>query len=622
MIELLAPAGDEAALRAAVCAGANAVYLGYSAFGARVSAVNFDAEALEKAVAYAHLYGVRVHVTVNTLVKPGELERVDEALTTIAACKADAVIVQDLGVARLVRERHPSLRLHASTQMALHTASGARWAREQGFERVVLARECPLSVAAEVARTGVETEVFCHGALCAGVSGQCLMSSMAGGRSGNRGRCAQPCRQQVTLNGETAAFLSMKDLCVRDHLDELAAAGVCSLKIEGRLKRAEYVAVVTESYRKALDALEEGRFAPASDEEKRGLLQIFQRGGFTAGHLFGAQDAALCAPARVTHGGAVIGRVESVRGTLADVRLTRPLHDGDGLRLQGARETELRYSGPERTDAATLRLRPGEQTRAGDEVIRLTDAAQLARANALREPGIPVTLRAEVLAGEPMRLTASDGTSEATAVGDAAQTPLKRALTEDEIRKQLCKLGDTPFALDRLDIRMNEVFAPVSALNALRREALEQLAQTRREAFFGRAVNAPESLALPGMGRDDSLVNELAVRFADAEMGAALREAGATLLLYAPWDLTALESELPKLPPNTWLELPSQLSDAAYAAVRPLLKAPLAGVAVGSVGQLGFDLPLPVALGDGVPVTNALAAETLTRGAAFAVLWP
>ncbi len=191
-MELLAPAGDEAALRAAVCAGADAVYLGLQRFGARASAANFDAEALEKAVAYAHLHHVRVYVAVNTLVRQAELPAAFDALQTIAACRADAAIVQDMGVLRMAREAFPSLALHASTQMGLHSAGGARFAAAHGASRVVLARECTLQTVREVAQTGVAVEVFAHGALCAGVSGQCLLSAMAGGRSGNRGRCAQP----------------------------------------------------------------------------------------------------------------------------------------------------------------------------------------------------------------------------------------------------------------------------------------------------------------------------------------------------------------------------------------------------------------------------------------------
>ena len=227
--ELLCPAGDEAALRAAVDSGANAVYLGYRAFGARASATNFDAEALEAAVRYAHLYHVRVYVTVNTLVKPDEMQDLRAALGEIAATGADAAIVQDLGVAALVRREFPALALHASTQMAICNADGARLARSLGFSRVVLARECALKDVRAVAETGIETEVFVHGALCTAVSGRCLMSSMSGGRSGNRGRCAQPCRQGFRLDGMRGPLLSLRDLCLLDDLPALCASGAHSL---------------------------------------------------------------------------------------------------------------------------------------------------------------------------------------------------------------------------------------------------------------------------------------------------------------------------------------------------------------------------------------------------------
>ncbi len=635
MMELLAPAGDAEALRAAVCAGADAVYLGYAAFGARASATNFDAEALARAVEYAHLYRVRVHVTVNTLVKPMELEAVAEALQVISDCHADAIIVQDLGVARIARERYPSLALHASTQMALHTASGARWARERGFCRVVLARECSISVIAEAAQTGVETEVFVHGALCAGVSGQCLMSSLAGGRSGNRGRCAQPCRQQVTLGGETAALLSMKDLCLRDSLPALAEAGVRSLKIEGRLKRAEYVAVVTESYRRALDALEAGRFAPADEAERRGLAQIFQRGGFTVGHAMGAEDAALCATDRVDHGGVPIGAVERVRGPLADIRLTLPLNDGDSLRVSGASETELRYSGPDASGRAALRLRPGESVSPGDAVIRLTDARQLAAARAITEKPLFITMRADVRPDEPLRLTVSDGEATATVSGVPAQAPITRALTEADVRKQLEKLGDSPFALrspDDLTVALSPAFAPVSALNALRRDALSARAEMRRTAFWQagqkqlKPFAEPASAAEPAEPADlAATADVLAARFPDASMGQPLLDAGADTLIFEPWDWSNLPEQLSRLPAGAWLALPPWMSDAAYAAIRPELTAhTLAGVVLGSAGQLGFDLPLPIALGGGVPLTNPQAALELTaaRPIAFASCWP
>ena len=666
-IELLSPVGDEAALHAAVCAGADAVYLGFSSFGARASATNFDAEALEKAIAYSHLYHVRVHVTVNTLVKQTELQAVYEALQTIAACRADAVIVQDMGVARIVREAFPTLALHASTQMALHTPSGARFAQTQGFARVVLARECTLHTIAQVAHTGVETEVFAHGALCSSVSGQCLMSSMAGGRSGNRGRCAQPCRQAVTLGDTNAALLSLRDLCLRDYLPELQQAGVTSLKIEGRLKRPEYVAVVTDSYRKALDAMAVGNFQPMDAQERARLLQVFHRGGFTIGHAMGAEDADLCSIQRVGHGGVAIGKIVAIHNGLATASLQRPLNDGDSLRIDSTEDVELRYSGHDALDQATLRLRPGVAVRVGDLVTRMADAKQLHWAQNIAEQTIPLQMRAEVIAGKPIQLCVSDGVSVVTVEGDIAQTAINRTLTNEDVARSLTKLGDSPFSLSgAIQIETEGAFAPVSTLNALRRTALEQLESKRRSDFFGSqrewlltdppkmgvlscdypdycatqepwkafleaSSSDPETLPQgknAEASREKRFTDTLAVSFADAAMCDPLTHAGANLLLFSPTCYTpdALETALPKLLRGTWLCLPPQMTEEDYQLALPAIKrnaATLGGLVLGSVGQLGFSTPLHVALGDGVPITNQNAARALLgRQIAFCTTWP
>ena len=648
-MELLAPAGDPAALRAAVCAGADAVYLGFRAFGARASAANFDEEALAQGIAYAHLHHVRVYVTVNTLVKARELESVYRALETIALARADAVIVQDMGVALLVREHFPTLALHASTQMALHNEAGVAWAKRQGFQRVVLARECGLEAIGQAAQTAMEIEVFAHGALCAGVSGQCLLSSMAGGRSGNRGRCAQPCRQEVALGRHRGALLSMKDLCLRDFLPELRAAGVHSIKLEGRMKRPEYVAIVTESYRRALDELAAGCFQPGNVQERERLCQIFHRGGFTPGHAMGAEDAELCATTHVGHGGLLVGQVERVKNGLAALSLCRALHDGDGLQLRGKIEADLRYSGKEKAvgEEAVLRLRPGVFPAVGDAVFRLTDAAQLVEAETItQEAPIPVQMKAELQAEQPARLTLSDGQTEVTVYGEAVQPARSRGVTAAEVQKQLAKLGDTPFALPEPPEVLAEdgLFVPVSALNALRREGIQALQQARAAAFFGVEKEAllsrlpgcePELLfaehrgAIPRAGNSSMPWEDvLAVSFSDSALGPRIAEAGADLLIFAPWDFTpmALEKSLKELPQGAWLELPPQLTEAALEMVRQLVQknAPgLGGVVVGSIGQLGADFGVPVALGAGVPVTNPMAARALAaEQPAFWTIWP
>ncbi len=277
-IEVLAPAGGEEQLIAAVRAGADAVYLGTGSFNARRNAANFDSDALKKAVAYCHGRGVRVHVTCNTLITDKELPKLYEEIKNIAASGADAVIVQDLAVAAMFREFCPDMPLHASTQMTIHNAEGAMMAKELGFERVVLAREVSLEeIRAIHERVDIELEAFVHGALCMSVSGQCYLSAMLGGRSGNRGLCAQPCRLNFVSKGREYA-LSLKDLSAVEYIRELEAAGISSLKIEGRMKRPEYVAAATAACRAAVNGEK-----PNMDN----LKAVFSRSGFTDGYILG-----------------------------------------------------------------------------------------------------------------------------------------------------------------------------------------------------------------------------------------------------------------------------------------------------------------------------------------------
>lgn len=627
--KLLCPAGSEEALRAAVDCGADEVYLGYTSFGARASAVNFDKEALTRAVAYAHLHHTRVHVTVNILVKPGEWQAVRQVLTDIQDAGADAVIVQDLGVAALVRRDFPRLQLHASTQMALCSAAGAQMAARLGFDRVVLARECGLQEIRRVAQTGIETEIFVHGALCTAVSGRCLMSSMSGGRSGNRGRCAQPCRQCFQMESQRGPLLSLKDLCLLDDLPALQQAGVTSLKIEGRLKSPEYVAVVASVYRKALDDLAAGRFHPGDREARERLLQIFNRGGFTRGHAMGAEDAELVTPNRVSHEGLPMGRLLSVNRGLASLRVTRDLHDGDSLQLRGREDGEMRYSGHDvpAGGTATLRLRPGLEARPGMEVARLTDAKQMDDARRHAPKPIAVTMNARFQLGAPMELAISDGQSRVSVSGPVAEAAQSRASTREDAARQLSKLGGTPFALQDLSIFLDDgLFLPVGALNALRRDGLDRLTQARIDAFaLPPHEDAPPGL--PGFAAHTAVSpDDLAVIFSDPDLADDLRNAGASLPVFAPRTFTpaALAQSLDRLPDGCWLRLPPQLTQQTLDAVLPLLNGfSLAGLWLESAGQLALPVPLPVIAGEGVPVTNPEGAALLARSGVSAFCrWP
>ena len=614
-MENLAPAGNWDALRSAVAAGADAVYLGYAAYSARAGAGNFDEQQLRDAVRFAHLHHVRVHVTVNTLIKDGEMAGVVDVLRLLSEIRVDAVLVQDLGVLRMARRCFPDLPIHASTQMAIHNATGVRFCRNQGMTRAVLARECSAAEIALAAKEGIEIEVFGHGAQCVAVSGECLFSSVVGGRSGNRGRCAQPCRLLYTYRGKTAAWLSPRDVCMRDDLPELNKAGVASIKLEGRLKRPEYVATIANSYRNAIDAMDNGHFCKADEAEMTGLRQIFSRGGFMRGYAMGAEDAGVIDPARVSHGGVKIGRVEFAAGNMARVRLERSLDDGDGLQIRTAQgDAELIYAGhdTEAGQIAVVRLRPDIRTKAGDEVYRLTSEKQLQWARSLAIPAIPADMALIAYPGKPLALTMTDGESSATVMGDTVAPAQSRAMSEEDARRSLGKLSDTPFSLRTLTVQTAGAFVPVSALNQLRREACQQLAEARIAAFTRKAEREEpaDDLIYPDTPDAPSMAIVRTREQADAMQGAA------DLLVWYPEDFRAdvLESGLRDMPDGVWLQLPTVCEEKTLDALDAFVQrnaGKLGGIVLGSVGQLGRTWNVPMGAGSGIPVMNRRAVQFL-----------
>ena len=395
--ELLAPAGSPEALIAALAAGADAVYLSGKRFGARKFAANFDETALAKAIDYCHLRGAKVYVTVNTLIRDDELFDVAKYLLRLYEMGTDAVLIQDLGVAALARQLVPDLELHASTQMTIHNREGAVFAARIGFKRVVLAREVTLDeikeMENEMKASGPGLEIFVHGALCYCYSGQCLLSSAIGGRSGNRGMCAQPCRKPyVLLRGEKDEYgrsihlmaeqlkekflISTRDLSIYRHLDRIVSVHLQSLKIEGRMKSPEYVAIVTSIYRKALDGIRKGSWSPSPDDE-RDLALAFNR-DFTEGHLLNAKD--VMGRQMSDNRGIFIGSVTSydIPKGEATVRLSGHLvpEEGDGLVfLAPGQELGLVVHGSMLKDGL-IRLRTPERVRPGTKVF-LTSSSVL-----------------------------------------------------------------------------------------------------------------------------------------------------------------------------------------------------------------------------------------------------
>ena len=631
-MENLAPAGNRAALERADAAGADAVYLGYAAFSARAGAGNFDRQELEDAIRYAHLRHMRVHVTVNTLVKDGELEAVTEVLRLLRDLHADAVLIQDLGVLRIARNCFPELTVHASTQMAIHNRTGVLWCKKQGIRRVVLARECSLSEIRKCADTGVETEVFAHGAQCVAVSGLCLFSSMVGERSGNRGRCAQPCRMEYNYRGRRGAWLSPRDVCLRDELPKLQEAGVASIKLEGRLKRPEYVAVVAGSYRKGLDSLERGSFEKADRKEKEGLLQIFNRGSFMNGYALGCEDAGVIFPEGVNHQGIRMGRITAADGKLAHVKLEKDLQNGDGLALRGEHEeTGLVYSGPDMKagETAIIRLRPGAKAAVGDSVYRLTAVNQLKTAESMKGRTVPVDLFLKAMPGEALKLTATDGESTVTVTGEIVAEAKTRAATEEELCRNLEKTGETVFEARAVKAKTAGAFVPVSLVNAIRREALGALTAERISAFETRnaelRIKNSELKSVPEYLPNAAIPNLAYIRNRDQ---AETARAAGLRVVWCPEDYRteALEKLKAEMQPGDWLAMPDVCEEDTLQMLRQYTdenKELLGGVVLGSVGQLGGEWPVAFAAGPAIPVMNRQAASMLMEeGCAFVTASP
>lgn len=517
MVELLAPAGSREALVAAVENGANAIYLAGNAFGARAYASNFDREALREAIHFAHLRKVAIHVTVNTIVADEEMGPLRDYLRFLYEAGADAVLVQDLGVARVAHETVPDLPLHASTQMSVSSLEGVRALAELGFTRVVLARELSLKEIRHIcAHAPIEIETFMHGALCVCYSGQCLMSSMIGGRSGNRGRCAQPCRLPYTLVDEKGQdvlgdkagsyLLSPRDLSTIDVIPDLIEAGVSSLKIEGRMKRPEYVATVVRTYREAIDTYYAGKGYAVTQEERDDLAQIFNR-DFTTAYLEGRPGKAMMSDRRPNNRGLLIGRVTAYDwdARIVTVKLSGRLGLGDqvdfwvkvggrvtatisSLRDAEGREVEEGQAGD------TVSFAIPSAVRDHDRVFKVYDARLMERAKETYASGapvrrIPVAIEVRAAIGEPLTVAICDGEGHRAEgktdfIGESAR---KRPLSEEIIRKQVSRLGTSVYEMKSLHCDIaGEVMVPMSEINEARRKAVEALDALRLKEIEAR----------------------------------------------------------------------------------------------------------------------------------------
>ena len=448
MPELLSPAGSKEAFCAAIDGGADAIYVGGASFNARINAKNFTEDELADSVKLAHLYGVKVYQTVNIMLYDRELDDFLRAAERSAKDGIDAFIVSDLGGASLLRKYLPEIPLHASTQMSIHNSSGARFLKDRGFSRAVPARELSKGdIQKIVDNSGLEVEIFIHGALCVSHSGQCLISSLVGGRSGNRGLCAQPCRLPYACGDGRVSEkypLSLKDVSLASHIKEIIDSGVTSLKIEGRMKSPEYVRGVTAIWRRLLD---EGN--DASPDDIRELSDLFSRGGFT------------------------------------DSYYTRSI------------------------DRKMLGIRSDEDKQASREVEKFNGITRK----------IPVDMRTVLKAGEQAELTVTCGDRQISVTGDEVQKAINAPMDVDAIKKNLSKLGDTPFFLSNFDADIDGgIMLPVSRLNALRRDAISkltdelakprELTENRPSVEHSRSNRAPERRNVGRFHRNEQITDK------------------------------------------------------------------------------------------------------------------
>ncbi len=490
--ELLAPVGSREALIAAIENGADAVYFGGKVFSARQYASNFTREELEWAVDYAHIRGVKAYVTVNTLIKDTELEKASDYLQFLCNCGADAVIVQDMGILRLLREQMPQLPVHASTQMTIHNAEGVKFLQEMGVKRVVLARELSLDEIRRIkSLTGIEVETFIHGALCFSYSGQCLLSSMIGGRSGNRGYCAQPCRKKYRIGETKGCLLSPRDLNMSGHIGALVKAGIDSFKIEGRMKRHEYVAGVVRVYRKLIDRYLE---APAdfqvTEEEKHTLLQLFNR-GFTTGYFFGKPGSGLMSRKYPYNIGTELGTVIDYEALkkLVSIKLKAPLRTGDGIGIGEAGVVVRKiYVGNRMVNTAsygsTVKTIFDCDVARGDTVFKTYDSWLMATLETGNLRKIPINIAIAARIREPLELRVNDGNNEIMVHGGIVSKAERKPISKQSIAGQLTKLGSTFFEVREITFDIDEnIFIPVSELNGLRRRAIAELETTRTQKW-------------------------------------------------------------------------------------------------------------------------------------------
>ena len=509
MIELLSPVGDFECLKSAVQSGADAVYLGASTFSARAFASNFDDESLEKAINYAKLREVKTNLTLNTLIKNSEMQDAINLAKKAYEFGIDAIIVQDLGLANYLIKNFPGLAVHASTQLSVHNLEGVLALQKMGFSRVVLSRELPISEIEYICKNSdVEIEVFVHGALCISYSGQCLFSSMVGGRSGNRGKCAQPCRLPYELIENNTIIdkgylLSPRDLCGLDYLPQLISSGITCLKIEGRMKTPEYVSTVTRIYRKYIDLIESDKDFEISNQDRNDLLQVFNRGGFSSGHLAETPNKNLIYKNKSNNMGIFLGTISNFNSNKGYIsfKTTNKVNIGDKISIENKKKETSTYTISElminnknvvqASEGDNIKIgRMKGQISMGDKIYKISDKYLTSTAlNFINKESRKICLDCKVIIKKelPISIEISDNNGiSINIVSDSYPVDaINSPITKERVIEQISKTNNTPFQFKNIEVDLDNglYLEKISVLNELRRKVLSQYEERKINSF-------------------------------------------------------------------------------------------------------------------------------------------
>ena len=523
-IELLAPAGNFDCLKVAIANGANACYLGGKNFSARAFANNFDEETLLEAINYAHLRNVKIYVTVNTLLNELEINNAMKMVDFYYKNKVDALLVQDLGLYYLIKEKYPDFELHCSTQMHIHNLDGVKTAKKLGFKRVVVARESTLDFIKEACKQDIEIETFVHGAICVSYSGQCLLSSYTKNRSANKGMCAQCCRLKYKLIDEdgkqietdTNYLLSPKDMCLLEDIPSLIQAGVSSLKIEGRMKSSAYVGYVTRMYRKAIDAYYNNQEFALTNQEETNLKVLFNR-NFTNEYLTDGNK--VFGQKMPNHLGIEIGETVGFRNGKVKIKLSKPLNQFDGIRINDfgcivnmLYKDSLLVSKAKENDYVEINV---EHNVAG-KVYKTIDHELEESINNFTDIKLPLDLKVKIYPNEKV-IVSTDGFSYISNI--CGESSIKAPLTFESVYKQFSKLNESVYYLNSLQLDSENAFLPVSILNEIRRSFINGYNEYRLNSFKRTVIYSDieykeiEDSNLDKMLKKDNYINDYPINY-------------------------------------------------------------------------------------------------------------